>query len=102
MIDCPRRWNWPSNWGVSRDTVRRATEVLKREGLLVKYRRKVTFIAARARALALRDVPPCLGYFQTPCDAGRANEDAVCRSIDGAILQGAIDGAGSHGMTLLV
>lgn len=88
--------------GVSRETVRRATEVLKREGLLVKYRRKGTFIAAQARALALPDVPPCLGYFQVRYDAGRANEEAVCRAIDGAILQGAIDEAGSHGMTLLV
>ncbi len=88
--------------GVSRETVRRATEVLKREGLLVKYRRKGTFIAARMRALAFPDVPPCLGYLQARYDAGRANEEAVCRSIDGAILQGAIDEAGSHGMTLLV
>ncbi|MFN4261614.1 MAG: GntR family transcriptional regulator [Gemmataceae bacterium] len=88
--------------GVSRETVRRATEVLKREGLLVKYRRKGTFIAAQTQVLSLPHVPPCLDYLQARYDARRVDEEAVCRAIDGAILQRAIDEAGGHGMTLLV
>jgi len=33
-------------FGVSRETVRRATEVLQREGLLTKYRRRGTLLSA--------------------------------------------------------
>ena len=33
-------------FGVSRETVRRATESLQRDGLLVKYRSKGTFVAS--------------------------------------------------------
>jgi DNA-binding transcriptional MocR family regulator len=88
--------------GVSRETVRRATEVLMREGLLVKYRRKGTFLSPQPLALKLPDTPPCVGYLQTSYVAGQTSEEAVCRSIEGAILQGAIEEAGRHGLTLLV
>ena len=50
--------------GVSRETVRRAAGVLMREGLLVKYRRKGTFLAPLSMALAVPDAPTCLGYLQ--------------------------------------
>jgi len=88
--------------GVSRETVRRAAGVLMREGLLVKYRRKGTFLAPLSMALAVPDAPTCLGYLQASYGTGATNEAAVCRTIDGLILQGAVDEAGRHGMTVLV
>ncbi len=88
--------------GVSRETVRRAAGVLMREGLLVKYRRKGTFLAPPPMTLAVPDAPPCLGYLQASYGAGPTSEAAVCRAIDGLILQGAVDEAGRYGMPILV
>src|SRR5262245_55261909 len=51
--------------GVSRETVRLAAEVLQREGLLVKIRRKGTFIRPAALPEQIEVAPPtALGYLQ--------------------------------------
>src|SRR5258708_34967588 len=68
--------------GVSRETVRRATEKLQNEGLVVKFRRKGTF--TRSPALALRVEPVAstlLGYLQADYPASSGQEEAVTRSI---------------------
>lgn len=88
--------------GVSRETVRRATEVLKREGLLVKFRRKGTFLAPPPLTLKQHEALPCVGYFQASYHAGPEREEAVCRTIDGLLLQGAADEAARQGLTFLV
>jgi len=83
--------------GVSRETVRLAATRLQREGLLVKYRRKGTFI--RPPALTLGEMPGrmLLGYLQanyfSPSMANEQNldhEEAVTRTISGLMLQGAL------------
>jgi len=88
--------------GVSRETVRRATEVLEREGLLVKYRRKGTFLSPAKMALVHPETPTCVCYFQASYHAGPQGEEAVTRTINGLMLQGAVAEAALRGFTLLV
>jgi len=88
--------------GVSRETVRRATENLQRDGLLVKFRRKGTF--TRSPDIALRAAPAStlLGYLQADYPAGPGEEEAVTRATSGLMLQGALDEAGRSGFELVV
>src|SRR4051812_30741929 len=69
--------------GVSRETVRLAAEVLQRDGLLVKIRRKGTFI--QAPDLPERILAPegtMLGYLQAGYQA-HGQEEGVTRVISG-------------------
>lgn len=93
--------------GVSRETVRLAAEVLQREGLLVKIRRRGTFI----RQTALPDrlpAPPstALGYLQAGYPlatyGGAGEEEDVTRVVSGLMLQGAMEEAGQAGFHLVV
>jgi DNA-binding LacI/PurR family transcriptional regulator len=89
--------------GVSRETVRRATETLQREGLVVKFRRKGTF--TRSPGLALQIQPAestLLGYLQADYPASSGQEEAVNLAISGLMLQGAIEEAGRAGFELVV
>jgi DNA-binding LacI/PurR family transcriptional regulator len=90
--------------GVSRETVRRATETLQREGLVVKFRRKGTF--TQPPALTLADEQPAqstlLGYLQADYPDSTGHEEAVTRAISGLMLQGAIEEAGKAGFELIV
>lgn len=86
--------------GVSRETVRRAAESLQQQGLLVKYRRKGTFLTPPP--LAMPNAQLCLGYFQISYGVGRHHEEAVCRAIDGLILHGAADEASRQDALLMV
>jgi DNA-binding LacI/PurR family transcriptional regulator len=88
--------------GVSRETVRLAAEVLQREGLLVKIRRRGTFVRA-----AHPPVPPdepvlkAVGYLQAGY-TGRDEEEGVMRVVDGLMLQGAVEEAARAGIGLHV
>jgi LacI family transcriptional regulator len=89
--------------GVSRETVRLAAEVLQREGLLVKIRRKGTFAGRPQRALQLQpEQSQLLGYVQSSFRTTRGQEEAANRSISGLMLQGAIEEAGTAGFRLVV
>src|SRR5579883_2454220 len=67
--------------GVSRETVRRATETLQREGLLVKFRRKGTFTHPPQMPERIEAAPSTLlGYLQAAYPA-RDDEEAVTRAI---------------------
>ncbi|OAI47599.1 hypothetical protein AYO44_01600 [Planctomycetaceae bacterium SCGC AG-212-F19] len=89
--------------GVSRETVRRATETLQREGLVVKFRRKGTF--TRSPGLALQ-LPPAqstlVGYLQADFLASSGEAEAVTRAMSGLMIQGAIEEAGKAGFELIV
>jgi DNA-binding LacI/PurR family transcriptional regulator/DNA-binding transcriptional regulator YhcF (GntR family) len=89
--------------GVSRETVRRATESLARDGLLVKYRRKGTFLSGPPPALRPRAEPATqIAYLQAEYGAGTGREESVTRAISGAMLQGAIEEAAAAGCELVV
>ena len=90
--------------GVSRETVRLATEALKEEGLLVKIRRSGTFtrppkVAGQIKATGASKL---LGYLQTDFVVAEGAEDMGNRGIAGAILQGAVAEAGAAGYQLIV
>ncbi len=88
--------------GVSRETVRLAAEVLQREGLLVKIRRKGTFTTTPQKLLQLKAVEAkLLGYLQIDHRTMTGQEDAANRAISGLMLQGAIEEAGNKGYRLV-
>jgi LacI family transcriptional regulator len=89
--------------GVSRETVRLAAEVLQREGLLVKIRRKGTFLQQQALPdrLPAREVR-ALGYLQAGYSADGAEEEVTTRLVNGLLLQGALEEASRAGYRLVV
>ncbi len=89
--------------GVSRETVRLAADVLQREGLLVKIRRKGTFTRPPQVTLQLQTAEPkLLGYLQIDYRTTQGQEEAANRAISGLMLQGAIEEAGRAGFRLVV
>jgi LacI family transcriptional regulator len=88
--------------GVSRETVRLAAEALQREGLLVKVRRRGTFLKPPALPERLTLPSTLLGYVQAGYARGAAQEDAVTRVTSGLMLQGALEAAAAAGYQLLV
>ncbi len=89
--------------GVSRETVRLAAEVLQRDGLLVKIRRKGTFTHPPPVALQLRLAQSrFLGYLQNDFRTLQGQEEAAIRAISGLMLQGAIEEAGRAGFKVVV
>ena len=89
--------------GVSRETVRLAAEVLQREGLLVKIRRRGTFTRAPTVALQVQPSPSTLlGYLQADYPAIQGHEEAVTRVVSGLMLQGANEEAGRAGFELVI
>lgn len=89
--------------GVSRETVRLAFEVLERDGLLVKRRRRGTFVSAGSVPPAVRlDRGRVFGYLQADyASAGSAGE-VVTWPVSGAMFEGALAEAGRHGYQLVV
>lgn len=91
--------------GVSRETVRQAADALERDGLLVKIRRRGTFLRdhapARPDAAAADPVPGAVAYLQAGYTA-RGGEEAVLPVVDGLMLQGAVEEASRAGLGLLV
>lgn len=89
--------------GVSRETVRLAAEALQREGLLVKIRRKGTFIQPPE---VPDQIPPrestVFGYLQAGYRATQGQEEAATRVISGLMLQGAVEAAARGGFGLVV
>jgi DNA-binding LacI/PurR family transcriptional regulator/biotin operon repressor len=89
--------------GVSRETVRLATERLQSEGLLFKVRRRGTFLRSAQQEPSLKGtLVQALGYLQTDYRAGQGREDAVTRAVGNWMLQGAIVEAGKQGYSLIV
>lgn len=88
--------------GVSRETVRRATETLQREGVVVKYRRKGTFLRRPELTLDATQQGTAIGYLQAAYGIGATAEEAVTRTTSGLMLQGALAETGRAGLRLLV
>jgi LacI family transcriptional regulator len=97
----PTEMDLAEQLGVSRETVRLAAEVLQREGLLVKIRRKGTF--AQAPVVALKpSESKLLGYVQVEYRTAGGQEEEPARAFSGLMLQGAIEEAGRAGFRLVV
>ncbi len=89
--------------GVSRETVRRATETLQGEGLVVKFRRKGTFTRSPGLTLSLQPAKSTLlGYLQADFLASSGEAEAVTRAMSGLMIQGAMEEAGKAGFELVV
>jgi LacI family transcriptional regulator len=89
--------------GVSRETVRLAAETLQREGLLVKIRRRGTFLRQPELPERISAAPAqVLGYLQAGYSAPRGEEEAVTRVVSGLMLQGSLEEAGRAGLRLAV
>src|SRR5262245_16561738 len=88
--------------GVSRETVRLAAETLQREGLLVKVRRKGTFLRQPEMPGRIEaSKTSLLGYLQASYQH-EGQEDGVTRVVSGLMLQGALEEAGLAGFRLVV
>src|SRR5205085_2878812 len=89
--------------GVSRATVRLAAENLQREGLLVKIRRKGTFLKAPRMPDTIEAAPPtALGYLQASYPTEHGQEEAVSRQVSALMVQGALEEASAAGLRLVV
>ena len=89
--------------GVSRETVRRATNTLTAEGLLVKYRRKGTFLKEPASAPAASPpVSRLLAFVQADYRLPDGSVEPTHRYIARLLLEGALDAAQHYDYDLLV
>ncbi len=88
--------------GVSRETVRLAAEVLQREGLLVKIRRKGTFLQAPSLPEGIVAAEGHLvGYLQAGYPS-EGQEEGVTRVVSSLMLQGALEESSRAGFQLIV
>ena len=83
-------------FGVSRETVRRAAEVLQREGIVQKFRRRGTEISNSQRPLQLptKAVRPLLAYIGVNYASSANEADHLNLGSSSLMLQGAIESAG--------
>lgn len=89
--------------GVSRETVRRATETLAAEGLLVKFRRKGTFVATAETELPLaRAAGEVIGYVQADYRLADGSSEPTARYVGSRMLDGALEAAAAAGRELVV
>ncbi len=87
--------------GVGRETVRLAAEVLQREGLLFKVRRRGTFTKPPCVAGHINSVDSKLfGYLQADFMEINGQEELANRTISGLIMHGALSEAGKIGFKL--
>lgn len=87
--------------GVSRETVRRATETLAAEGILVKYRRKGTFLKDRATSDA-KPASRLVGFIQADYRLSDGSGEPTTRHIGRLLLDGALDAARQRDLDLVV
>ena len=81
--------------GVSRETVRKAEEILEREGLLAKYRRKGTLLQAPPMTLAPAPRSKRIAYLQTDYPSAEGGLEEADGGVNALMLQGAA-GAGAE------
>jgi DNA-binding LacI/PurR family transcriptional regulator/biotin operon repressor len=89
--------------GVSRETVRLAAEALQREGLLVKVRRKGTFLESpRLPDRIEGSTAVSIGYLQAGYLGQHGQEEGATRVTSALMLQGALEEAAQADMRLVV
>ena len=88
--------------GVSRETVRLALDTLQQEGILVKHRRRGTFVVrAPESPRTLQAVGKIIGYLQADYSGEDGRADVITRSTSSAIFDGALVEAGNAGYQLV-
>lgn len=83
-------------FGVSRETVRRSTEVLQAEGLLRKMRRRGTVLAREVRPVqwtAASGPARLVAYVQAEYRGSDGEDEAAPAGVGGAMLQGVVQAA---------
>ena len=87
--------------GVGRETVRLAAEVLQREGLLFKIRRRGTFTKSPLDPREIKSINTKLfGYLQADFMEINGQEELANQAISGLIMHGALSEAGKLGFRL--
>lgn len=87
--------------GVSRETVRLALESLQQEGLLVKRRRRGTFVNAPEVPSKLVPKSMILGYMQADYSPERGEAEVITRATSSQMFDGALVEAGNAGFQLI-
>lgn len=88
--------------GVSRETVRLALEAMQRDGLIVKHRRRGTFVAQPEAPTRLTPTATILGYLQADYGSGHGDGEVITGGAGGAMLEGALAEAGDAGYPMVV
>ncbi|WDI42154.1 GntR family transcriptional regulator [Bremerella sp. P1] len=87
--------------GVSRETVRLALESLQQEGLLVKHRRRGTFLNPPEVPQRLPVASRTIGYLQGDFSNERGESEAIIQGVSGAMFEGALGRASEAGYHVL-
>lgn len=88
--------------GVSRETVRLALEPLQQEGLLVKQRRRGTFVNAPSVPTTLGSTSTIVGYLQADYSTEQGESEVITRATSSYLLDGALVEAGEAGFQMVV
>jgi LacI family transcriptional regulator len=89
-------------FGVSRETVRRATEVLQAEGLLTKFRRRGTVLQASVPTPTLSAAAATAPVAVVQADYRATGGDQVADGSAALMLHGAVDAAGRRNIDVVV
>ena len=87
--------------GVSRETVRLAMEALQREGLLVKHRRRGTFVRPPEVPGEIVPVSKIVGYLQADYSGESGGGDVITRNFSSCMFDGALVEAGNAGYQMV-
>ncbi|QDU95633.1 GntR family transcriptional regulator [Lignipirellula cremea] len=87
--------------GVSRETVRLALESLQTEGLLIKHRRRGTFVNPPQSPSQLTPAAKVVGYLQADYSSEKGSCDVVSRTVSSCMFDGALVEAGNAGYQMV-
>ncbi|MFN3151348.1 substrate-binding domain-containing protein [Bremerella sp.] len=87
--------------GVSRETVRLALESLQQEGLLVKHRRRGTYLNPPEVPRHLPVASKTIGYLQADFSNDQGESEAIIQGVSGSMLEGALGKASRSGFHVL-
>ncbi len=88
--------------GVSRETVRLALDSLQHDGLLVKHRRRGTFVQLPGVPTELARTSRVLGYLQADYGSDQGEAEMIIGSSSQMMLGGALAEAGDAGYQMIV
>ncbi len=87
--------------GVSRETVRLAMESMQRDGLLVKHRRRGTFVNPPNVPTNLVPTSTIIGYLQADYSTEQGESELITRPTSSNMFDGALVEAGQAGFQII-